>query len=176
VIKRWALPVLLVTMLATLALVGPASATNFTTSGTTSGGETVVVACPEGERFSSGTIAFYRNDQNTRKPLAQVELVATADGLGGQATAPKGARFYFASVSCEPIPPETVAIGESGNVIVPGESVTYSCPTGYTLEPTSVVVEPADWLGVNIDETSFTVDNSTGYPVEATVSATCTLA
>jgi hypothetical protein len=104
-----------------------ANAVTVIVSGNTTAGETVVVACPSGERFQSGTIVFYRSSKNTKQPIATVNLVPTTDNSGGQAVAPKRARYYQATAACAPIRTTITASG----VQVADEIQRVDCPANY---------------------------------------------
>jgi hypothetical protein len=108
---RWVLRVLLfgAVMASLLVLVaGPAPASTVTVEAPTSAGAYIVVTCPSGEQFVSGSIAFYPK-QGAPRPLRTRALSPIYDATGtylagGAAYVPKGARYYIATATCEPRP------------------------------------------------------------------------
>lgn len=97
---RWAA---IAALVLALVVAAPASATYVQTSHAVKEGQIVTVNCPQGERLWSGTAYFYRQQSGAHgssKPMATVPLTPTADGLGGMATAPKGARWVYVDVWC----------------------------------------------------------------------------
>jgi hypothetical protein len=180
--KRWARALAGVCLVGGLVvgLAVPASATEFTGSGPIQPGQTVEMGCYAWERFVSGSVTFYRRE-GAKKPIATVPFTVTFDGLGGQAVAPKGAHWWTGTIQCEPAP-VTVALDET--VTLEGEQeALISCPSGYWLDQSSVIVEVLSGrtdVQYTVFETSVLLRNPhPGAPGEATmvvrVTGTCYL-
>jgi hypothetical protein len=132
--KRWAIPVLVVSALLMVALVGPASASDVSFSGAVTPGSTFEIRCPEGERASESetgyqtSATFYKNGRRVVASFtdgAGATEINDAFGfvVGFAYPVPRKANFVEATLVCEPIPTMgTAGMGGSGtasDVFVP---------------------------------------------------------
>ena len=134
---KWARRLAVIVAASALVAVGvlsQAKAAEVTQTGSVAPGESVTLQCPAGEQYAgTGTADFWRKlSGNQAHYLGSAQFVASGDGTSATAgPAPKGSRFYSATINCEPIPTEQTVIrtgigtGEnSGNIIV-------ECPSDY---------------------------------------------
>jgi hypothetical protein len=94
-------------VLAVLVMAVPAVAQGIqvTAEGATDPGETVTVTCPPNHYFEFGQVTFYPSARSPRQ-IVTLGLEPNAEGTAataGTAIAPRGAHYYRALASCQPI-------------------------------------------------------------------------
>lgn len=117
--------VLLVTATAVIATATPAAATTITfQSEVARTQDTVVLGCPAGERFVSGTADWYRRQGG--KLLATTQAtVAPGDPSSGVYVKPRGARYVVITQECTPTTQTITVTGTQGE---PGALNEVNCP------------------------------------------------
>ena len=129
---KWARRVAVAVAASSMVVVGlilPAGAAEVISSGPIAAGESVTLSCPAGDEFVSGSADFWRKlSGNAAHYLGSAQFVASGDGTSATAgPAPKGAKFFSATINCQPIPETTQTVTPTGPY-VPGEEIRVLCP------------------------------------------------
>ena len=163
----------------TLAI-GRAEATEIETvswSGSVAAGNVVTMGCPSGHEILDPPVASFYRKEGGGKVWKQAEPSSyRTDSSGHRITAswviPKGVQFMSATLICSPVPP--VALNETVT-LEPDTRVDFWCPTGYALDPASVVVAPSNMIW-QATPSGVWVYNPTSEAQMVTVTGTCDIA